>query len=424
MFLKIIGKGSSFPGQIVLKFYPSILSKIKMPKYVVAVTGSNGKTSTVELIHNILVKNGFSVAYNYEGSNQIEGITTLLLNDCSLSGVCRSDVCLLEVDERYAEKTFSFFTPTHLIVTNIYRDQSTRNGNREWVYGCIERAIHEGTTLVLNADDPLTSLLSNKASNTIFYGMTENDHEQNIGIYDDGKYCPKCNSPLIYKYRHFDNLGDFECKKCGHKKHETKYTIDNIDLDNSLITIDGNKVSLGFASIYNAYNSLAAYALALEMGISKEKVIEALNNYVLKNKRIVKFSVNNKTGLFLASKHENPTSYNQNMNFIKDFKEDVGVLIVVNKISRKYFTSETSWLWDIDFDLLNSSNVKNIILSGMYANDLALRFEHSVVDNSIVEKIPDLDKAIERFGNIDPSNLFIITCFSDQDNVLGRVTLL
>ena len=47
ILLKIVGKGSSFPGQTVLKLFPNILKKVKLPKHVIAVTGSNGKTSTV-----------------------------------------------------------------------------------------------------------------------------------------------------------------------------------------------------------------------------------------------------------------------------------------------------------------------------------------------------------------------------------------
>ena len=83
---KVFGKGSSFPGQVALKLCPDILSRIKMPKYIIAVTGSNGKTSTVEMIAHILLKNGKKVAWNKEGSNQIEGVTTLVLSNSSLFG--------------------------------------------------------------------------------------------------------------------------------------------------------------------------------------------------------------------------------------------------------------------------------------------------------------------------------------------------
>lgn len=422
--MKIIGKGSSFPGQVILKLYPSILSKIKLPKYVIGVTGSNGKTSTVEYINNILSSNNFKVAYNYEGSNQIEGIATLILNDCSLSGRCKSDVCLLEIDERYAEKIFNQINPTHLIVTNLFRDQQTRNGNREWVYECIKKAIHGDYKLILNSDDPLTSLLSSKTGNAVYYGIENQDGLYNIGVFDDGAFCPKCGSKMEYEYRHFDNLGSFLCKTCGHKKHDVKYSLNKLNLDESYMSIDNKKILLSFPSIYNAYNMLAAYSLACELNIDKDKTVEALNNYVLKNKRIVKFNLNNKNGIFLASKHENPTSYNQSMSFVSKYKKDVSVLIVVDRISRKYFTSETSWLWDIDFNILNSSNVKKIIVSGKYASDVALRIEYSDIDINNVEVHSDIQDGVDALSKAYTNDLFIITCFADQDNVLEKVELL
>ena len=103
---KLLGKGSSMPGRIALKMCPDILQKIQMPSYVVAVTGSNGKTSTVEMMAHILKSNGIRVAYNQEGSNQIEGVTTFILNDCDFQGKVRSDLILLESDERFARHTF------------------------------------------------------------------------------------------------------------------------------------------------------------------------------------------------------------------------------------------------------------------------------------------------------------------------------
>ncbi len=59
---KPLGKGSSLPGKLALKLCPDILARLKLPDYVVAVTGSNGKTSTVELLAHILEQNGKTVA--------------------------------------------------------------------------------------------------------------------------------------------------------------------------------------------------------------------------------------------------------------------------------------------------------------------------------------------------------------------------
>ena len=89
---KLVGKGSSMPGKFALKLCPDILARVQLPEHIIAVTGSNGKTSTVEMIAAILRAAGKTVVYNEEGSNQIEGVTTLVLTHADLTGRVRADV--------------------------------------------------------------------------------------------------------------------------------------------------------------------------------------------------------------------------------------------------------------------------------------------------------------------------------------------
>ena len=58
---KLVGKGSSLPGKYALKICPDILSRVQLPPHIIAVTGSNGKTSTVEMIDAILRAGGIPV---------------------------------------------------------------------------------------------------------------------------------------------------------------------------------------------------------------------------------------------------------------------------------------------------------------------------------------------------------------------------
>ena len=55
---KLVGKGSSMPGKFALKICPDILARVQLPSHIIAVTGSNGKTSTVEMIAAILRAGG------------------------------------------------------------------------------------------------------------------------------------------------------------------------------------------------------------------------------------------------------------------------------------------------------------------------------------------------------------------------------
>ena len=65
----LFGRGSSLPGKYALKICPDILSRVRMPEYSIGVSGSNGKTSTVEMMRDMLENAGISVACNYECTN-------------------------------------------------------------------------------------------------------------------------------------------------------------------------------------------------------------------------------------------------------------------------------------------------------------------------------------------------------------------
>ena len=419
---KLVKRGSSLPGQIALMIDPKILSKITLPKYVIAVTGSNGKTSTVEMIRQVLVNNGLKVAFNYEGSNQIEGVTTLILDDASFSGKCRSDVVLMESDERYARHTFKQIKPTHYVITNIYRDQMTRNGNPEVIFGCIKDSVYPESKLILNADDPLVTLLGDGHDDNVYFSINQYRKEDYIGVYDDGAYCPKCKNKMKYFYHHFGSSGNFVCDSCGFTHKDAKYRITDVNLDEGQLTIDDDyRIKLQLKSIYNAYNILAAYSIARELGIEPESIVNSLNDYVLKNGRVTEFKLNNADGVLLISKHENSTSYNQTLTVIKNDSRNVSVLVLVDAISRKYFTSETSWLWDIDFDLLNSDNVKNIVLCGLYASDLAERFLYTSIDQKKIYVEKNIDNAFEYLQNNSNDYIYAVTCFSDMAKVFSRV---
>ena len=420
-----VGKGSSLPGKFALKICPDVLGRIKLPDITIAVSGSNGKTSTVEMIYQMLEKSGLSVAYNYEGSNQIEGITTTVLCNCDNLGRFKKDVLLMEVDERYAQYIFKYFVPKYFVINNLFRDQLTRNGSSEYVLSQLEKAIVVGTTLVLNCDDPLVSSLAYKFKNdVVYFGVDENQfvHEDNDGVYDDGYYCPICKHKMIYDYRHFGNIGDYHCTNCSFGRAQPNFYISDISSDKSQLVInDDVHINLAFSSLYNAYNILASFTIGRLLNVNEDVIVNSLNDYLIKNGRIQSLNINNKEVTLLISKHENSVSYNQNINYLIDHIDDVSLLIIIEDISRKYFTSDTSWLWDINFELLESENIKEIVVAGKYFNDVAVRFEYAELNMDKVTFIENVDEAIEYFTNYGEGDLFVMTCFSDEAKLTKHV---
>ena len=421
---KLVGRGSSLPGQFALKICPDILSRVELPERIIAVTGSNGKTSTVEMIAAILRADGRRVIYNEEGSNQIEGVATLVLTHATLGGKVRADVLLIESDERYAARSFRYFHPTEFVVTNLYRDQLTRNGHPEWVYDAILPAVHPETELILNADDPLSSCLARGHERVKWFGLDRcpTDTETPTGVYHDGAYCPVCHAPMEYDYVHYNHIGAFRCTRCGHRKPAADYAATALDLERGELTLDGAvNIQLAFRSIYNVYNILAAYAACRECGVPAETIAGAVSGYVLKNGRMQTFRLGEHHGTLLTSKHENSIAYDTNLRYIAAARVPCSVLVVVDAVSRKYFTSETSWLWDIDFDQLNVPQVERIVLSGRYCNDLAERFSFTAIPPeriAVRESIPEACRGLAASGG---EELYVVTCFSDRDKVLSQV---
>lgn len=421
---KLVGKGSSLPGKYALKLCPDVLGRVKLPPYIIAVTGSNGKTSTVEMIAAILRAGGREVVYNAEGSNQIEGVTTLILSNCTLSGSMRGDVLLLESDERYARHTFRWFHPTHFVITNLYRDQLTRNGHPEWVYSAILPAIHPDTTLVLNADDPLVSKFSlgHDPEKVKWFGLNTPGGYGAAGVYDDGARCPVCRGRMVYDVRHYHHIGHYRCESCGYCRQTPDFAVTDLDLEAGRLTIGGDaSIDLSFRSIYNVYNILAAWSVCALAGVDKETMASVIGGYILKNGRMQTFTLGSHRGTLLTSKHENSVAYDTNLGYIRARKEPCSVLVIVDAISRKYFTGETSWLWDIDFDQLACDQVKRVILCGKYVNDLALRFDYTDIPQEKILCFDTVPQAAEALKAAGDEALYVVTCFSDRDKLLNLV---
>ena len=411
---KLIGRGSSKPGQVALKLCPDILSRMELPKYIIAVTGSNGKTSTVEMIAHILTKNGLTVAWNKEGSNQIEGVTTLVLGSATLGGKVK----------RFARYTFKYIRPTHYVITNLYRDQLTRNGHPEWVYDALADSITDGTQLILNADDPLVSAFGQGKEDVIWFGADKlsTDTDELVSVYNDGAYCPVCKAPMVYSTHHYNHIGHYRCTACGYHRHDTQYTITSVDMDKGEMTIDGtHTITLALKSLYNIYNILSAYTVASIVGVDGAKIAADMNHYVLKNGRVITFSLGSRRGTMLTSKHENSISYDQSIRVAAAYKEGCDVLIIVDAVSRKYFTSDVSWLYDIDFEMLGSDNIHQIVLAGKYVNDLAVRFSYTDIPSERIKLFESIDEAADYLNSDRSEYIYVITCFSDKGKFLVKV---
>ena len=136
--LSLIKRGGSLPGQIALRIDPDVLSKLKYEGIVILVTGTNGKTSTSNMIADLMMHAGKTVISNRRGDNMRAGVATAILTHCSLSGKVRGNALVLEVDELNVRHLLPQLPVNAMVVTNFFRDQLDRAREMEQLIATLE----------------------------------------------------------------------------------------------------------------------------------------------------------------------------------------------------------------------------------------------------------------------------------------------
>lgn len=413
---KLLGhEGSVIGGHYALKLDKNILKKIELPKYVVGITGSSGKSSSTELMYNILTKNNYTVCYNKEGSNTINGITSMILNNCNFFGKVKKDILLMELDEQFMKYIFEHITPTHLMITNITRDQPPRNSHPEKIYNAIKGAIPEGTTLILNVDDPFVNRLRiNHKGIKVSYGVSQNDYSIASKLHNlDACYCPICNSKLEYEFYHYGHIGSYQCPKYHFYRGTPQYEAKNVDVVNRRITINEKEVKLPSNFLYTVYFVTGCYALCKSLGLSDDEILSVLNDDI-KTKRLNIYKFNKRKWQMLASKNENNLSYKQSLDYIVHEDGDKTIILGFDSSSRRYKENDISWIWDIDFEILKHDSIKNIILIGKFCYDLELRMKYANIEDDKIILVPDLKDLSNIIKKKTKGNIYSMVCFDKE----------
>ena len=413
--------GSVFPASIVRKIDKNILDKIKYPKYVIGVTGSSGKGSTTSMIAHILEDNGIKTVWNKSGSNVVNGTTTLILNNTSiLNHKMKCDCLLLEMDESYISATFKQNVLTHLVITNITRDQPARNGEPEIIFHKIASSIGDKTHLIINADDALVNRFTTLPNKVTCYGIDKTKYSLKTPISHniDAAYCPICNSKLNYSFYHYGHLGNYSCPNKDFERH-IDYLGKKLDLDNQSIEINKRCYHLNKDVFFAAYYTLAAYTLCREIGLNEDNIEHALNVNILESKRLKSLNFEGRLVEMIESKNENNLSYLQSLNYINNYKDDKTVIIGFDNVSRRYKYNDISWLYDVDFEVLKLNNNDKILCIGRFRYDVYARLISAGFKEDQIILVDDKNK-IKDYLKLTKGTIFTMVCF-DMTAILKKI---
>ena len=367
---------------------------------IIAVTGTNGKTSVTNCIAQLFERSGKKIIINKEGNNLDTGICSMLLKYCDMSGRVKADMLILETDESHVPVVYSQLKLDTLVVLNFFRDQLDRNGEMETLIQKINGfcKTFEGN-LILNGDDPNTARLgrANPGNKNVRYFHAEPYAFATKKIFEasEGRFCPFCGEPLEYDYYQYSHIGKFICKKCGFGSYEPYITAKDIDLEKPVFTADGHTYSPKLNSIYNVYNMTAVAAAAKLYNIDQKVTDSVINSYTVKNGRMENFMLGkSKATLNLA---KNPVGANMTLRVMNEMQGEKELLFVLNDNIADGL--DVSWIYDINFSIFE--RVTRVVTSGTRAYDIAVRIKTAGYDPAKIVVRPDLDKAVEELASTE-----------------------
>ena len=386
LVITIVGKifkinGSHFPGKVALKLCPDFLKKVGKPKTIITVTGTNGKTTTCNLIIDSLEKNGYKVLNNKTGSNVQGGITTALLNGVKLNNKSKYDIAVLEVDERSSFKIYPYVKPTYAVITNLFRDSLKRNAHSEYIFNIIEQALPDSSTLILNADDLISNRMKKNFQNKkIFFGIAKQPNENSAlnNIVNDARICPNCHSKLKYEFIRYHHIGRAYCENCGEKTPKADYEVTNIDYENSKISVLENGNSTYYKmlsdSIFNIYNEIATITVLKQIGLTTVQIQNAFSDISITTARYEKKNINGINIINHLAKGQNPVACSIVFDYVRKEKGKKNVVLLIEDYHDNRESSENiAWLYDCDFEFLNDDSIEKILIGGIRQNDINFR---------------------------------------------------
>ncbi len=421
---RLLGKqGVTWAGKIALMIDPRILSELAgdVKEEIYVVCGTNGKTTTNNLLCSTLRAQQKKVVCNHTGSNMLNGCVASFVLAAKWNGTLDADYACIEVDEASALRIFPHFKPDFMVLTNLFRDQLDRYGEIDITMNLVADAMKMAPNMkiIVNADDALSTYVTMESGNPyVTYGISEKVFDEFINEIKEGRFCKKCGAKMNYHFYHFSQLGDYYCSKCDFKRPQIKYDATHIETgDHLAFDVEGRHIKANYRGFYNIYNILAVYAAAREAGLDIENFQQVLKEYNPENGRNEHFFIDGTEIILNLAK--NPAGFNQNISAVMEDKAKKDIIILINDNDQD--GTDVSWLWDVDFDRLREDNINSITVSGIRCQDMRLRLKYVDISSKLE---PDVEKAIRDRIQNGCGNLYVLVNYTglySTHNVLKKM---
>ncbi|WP_345764568.1 MurT ligase domain-containing protein [Diaminobutyricibacter sp. McL0608] len=376
--LRLRGGGSAVPGRVALAIAPRFLerSMTRLPLGVLFVSGSNGKSTTTNMLTGILREHGLDVFTNPSGGNLPQGIASALLASVPLDGYVRGDVAVIEVDEAYGVNLATILKPRGALLLNVQIDQLNRFFEPARVVGML-RSIADTASefVVVNADDDslrgVGAELAAQGRDVTAFGVAP--------------------SLIAASPNGLANVEDFAGGAVGGSAENalpaSRVIVAALDARTARLDVDASpvEVALPARGLHYAVDAAGATATALRVlgdRFSADATARAMTALRTVYGRGETLRVGDEDVEIIMMK--NPPSLQLNLDYLAEPPEQVFVAVDEG-------TPDPSWVYDIDLSSITHVDV----VSGTKAWQFATRFAYDGIP--VTSVLPELRPALKAF---------------------------
>ena len=412
--------GTDLPGRAALKLCPELLRTLAKDVQTVAITGTNGKTTSSRMLEEAFAVEQKRCLANRSGANLISGVVTEFLMASTLTGKPKRKFAVIECDEAASKAVFPQLMPKVILVTNLFRDQLDRYGEVTHTLEHLRRGIASvpEAALCLNADCSLTSSLAESLPNrVVWYGVEQNAcPSRPLPEISDAIRCIRCQTEYTYDYLTYGHLGGFRCPRCGYRRHPADIAVTRVlehHADGSAVELriqgQTHRAEINLPAMYNIYNAAGVVAAASEMGLAVTSAIQALGSFSCGFGRMEQFDLGARGTRMVLVK--NPASCNQVLEFLEGLGESFVLGVLLN--DRSADGTDVSWVWDANFEILEAmgDRVSRVIVSGSRAWDMYLRIKYAGIPEERIRVEQDYD-ALVRGIQEEPLPVFLMPTYT------------